>query len=79
MKARQQRARLRCRTMRELIKEVESRGWTVAHNGHYKLRCPNTCRHLYVIGSSPSEYRAMANALAFLNNRTCVNRGVNPR
>lgn len=78
MKPRQRRVRLRCRTISDLVKVAEARGWTVTLHKHYKLLCPNSCRHLYVISASPSEYRTVANAIAFLNNRTCINRGVKP-
>lgn len=68
-------ARARYKETRVLIKEAQSRGWTILGGGrrHFKLRCPNPCRCAHVVSSSTSDVRALANARAFLKSKTCWN------
>lgn len=52
--------------IKDLIKTVESQGWTVerARNNHYKFRGPRG--ELVVVGNSISDHRGLKNARAYL-------------
>lgn len=35
------------------FKKMEKEGWTIVKTSHYKLKCPNDCKCMIVVSSTP--------------------------
>jgi hypothetical protein len=57
----------------DLLREAERAGWTVTGGGnkHYKLKCPNSCRCIKTMSTTPSNPNYLRNMRAQLHRVTC--------
>lgn len=56
-----------------LFKRAERKDWEVTGGGnrHFKMKCPNGCKHLQVVSSTPGTRRDFLRTMTQLNNTTC--------
>lgn len=56
-----------------LFKLAEQRRWDVTGGGnkHFKMKCPNKCKCLQIVGSTPSTKRDFVMTVTHLRNATC--------
>ena len=57
----------------ELLKEVEKEGWSVTGGGnkHFKLKCPNPCKCMKTMSTTPSNPNYLRDMRAQLRRATC--------
>jgi hypothetical protein len=55
---------------RDLFRQAEAQGWTITRGKHFKMKCPNTCKCMVIVGSTPSS-SGMVLTLGQLKRATC--------
>lgn len=57
---------------RALFGEAEHQGWTIGRGGkHYKMKCPNECKCMVIVSSTPSVRNGITVVRAQLKRSTC--------
>ena len=67
------RPRHRVKEYEELIKKAERDDWRVTGGGnkHFKLKCPNPCKCMQTVATTPSDPNKLRNLVTQLLRVTC--------
>lgn len=67
------RPRHRLKEYEAVLKRAEGKGWAVEGGGdkHFKLKCPNPCKCMLTMSTTPSNPNYLRNLLGQLGRVTC--------